>query len=418
MSDSISRNDFLKFTGLGLGTTALGGFSPLNKKTLSGVGDELYFVPEGVHSRMTSSENPTGAKGAGAKTNKGAKGHAFDSIPAGKSFDLLKVKGAGIVNRIKLTTDDRSPQMLRSLRINMYWDSAAKPAVSAPLGDFFGVGLGQTATFESTFFSDPEGRSFNCFIPMPFKKSARITITNQSQKDLEHIFYNVSYQLLDKPIENSLYFHCYWNRNLSTELGKDYQILPRVQGKGRFLGTNIGVQANPVYEDLWWGEGEVKMYLDGDQKYPTIAGTGTEDYVGTAWGMGEFDNLYQGAPIANEDKKQWAFYRYHIPDPIYFHKNFKATIQQIGGGPLKQVRKLVKSGAPMKLISVDHQGEFIPLLEKKSVPDIMDSDFPTGWVNFYRKDDWSSAAYFYLDSPKRELPPLPSVSERVKELKS
>src|SRR5699024_7307795 len=142
-------------------------------------------------------------------------------------------------------------------------------------------------------------------------------------------------------------------------------------GRGRFLGTNIGVQANPVYGDLWWGEGEVKMYLDGDKKYPTIAGTGTEDYIGTAWGMGKFDNRYQGATIANKEKKQWAFYRYHIPDPIYFHENLKVTVQQIGGGPLKQVRQLAKKGVPLNPISVDQQGNFIPLLTKNSVPDIM-----------------------------------------------
>jgi hypothetical protein len=417
MSDSISRNDFLKFAGLGAAMPALGSFANPGSKPLADVINGLYFVPEGVQSRMTSSENPTGAKGQGAKTNKGAKGHAFDSIPAGKSIDLLNVKGPGVVNRIKLTTDNRSPEMLRSLRIDMYWDGASKPAVSSPLGDFFGAGLGRSPAFSCAFFSDPEGRSYNCFIPMPYKKAARIVITNQSQKDLKHIFYNVSYQVLDKPIKDSLYFHCYWNRNMLTQLGKDYRILPRVQGKGRFLGTNIGVQANPVYDDTWWGEGEVKMYLDGDKKYPTIVGTGTEDYIGTAWGMGKFDNRYQGATIADKKNKQWAFYRYQIPDPVYFHENIKVTIQQIGGAPLKEVRKLVKKGAPLKLVSVDQKGKYIRLLEESSASNIMSDSFPKGWVDFYRRDDWSSAAYFYLDSPERQLPALPPVSKRVKNLR-
>src|SRR5699024_9431644 len=103
----------------------------------------------------------------------------------------------GIVNKIRMTIKDRSPVMLRSLRIEMYWDGASKPAVSVPLGDFFGVGLGQTTSFENDFFSNPEGRSFNCFIPMPFHKSAKITITNDADEDLSHIFYNVNYQLME-----------------------------------------------------------------------------------------------------------------------------------------------------------------------------------------------------------------------------
>jgi hypothetical protein len=413
----LSRASFLKWAGAGVGVSAISGFRLPKNESFPEMANDLYFVPEGVQTRMTSSENPTGAKGQGAKTNKGAKGHPFNSIPVGKSLDLLNVKGAGVVNRIKLTTDNRFPEMLRSLRIDMYWDGASKPAVSSPMGDFFGVGLGQTATFQSALFSDPEGRSFNCFIPMPYKEAARIVITNQSKKDLHHIFYNVNFQELKEPIPNSLYFHCYWNRNLLTELGKDYRILPRVQGKGRFLGTNIGVQANPIYDDTWWGEGEVKTYLDGDKKYPTLAGTGTEDYIGTAWGMGRFVNRYQGATIADKKKKQWAFYRYHIPDPVYFHENIKVTVQQIGGAPRKKVRELVKKNAPLKLVTVDQNGRYFKLLTEKSPPNIMSDSFPKGWVDFYRRDDWSSAAYFYLDGPERQLPALPPVSKRVKDLR-
>jgi len=189
---------------------------------------------------------------------------------------------------------DRSAYMLRSLKLEMFWDGAEKPAVSVPFGDFFGVGLGKKTSFENVFFSDPEGRSFNCRIPMPFRTGAKMMITNESDKPLEMIFYDINYSQNIEPDENTLYFHAFWQRNQKTELGKDFEILPQVQGRGRFLGTNIGVIEDSLYEGSWWGEGEVKMYLDGDTEYPTIAGTGTEDYIGTAYGQGKFNHMHQG----------------------------------------------------------------------------------------------------------------------------
>lgn len=359
---------------------------------------QLYTMPSGVQTRWTSGENPTGEKGAGAQENQGAKGHAFDAIKAHDSIDLLNIKGPGIVQHIRLTVDDRSPKMLRSLRIEMYWDGATKPAVSAPLGDFFGVAFGKMIAFESALFSDPEGRSFNCYIPMPFKKGARIVIFNDSNKDLHHIFYTVNFERWDHAPDSLLYFHAYWHQNKPV-VGSDFEILPQVKGYGRFLGANMGVHADSVYNNLWWGEGEVKMYLDGDQKYPSFVSTGLEDYIGTGWGMGKFINRYQGCLIADKDKREWAFYRYHIPDPVYFYKNIKVTVQQIGGGSLKEVRKVARQGASLIPISVDQQKQFIKLLEMKDAPQLMDKDFPEGWTNFYRSDVWCATAYFYLNSP-------------------
>ena len=153
---------------------------------------KLYDLPENVETRWASFENPKAKKGAAAQENKGAKGHPFDRIPAGESIELVNVKGRGVINRIWLTISDRSPEMLRSLKIEMFWDGKSQPAVSVPLGDFFGVGLGKRVAFESAFFSDPEGRSFNCIIPMPFKTGARITVTNESDKQLDAIFYDVN----------------------------------------------------------------------------------------------------------------------------------------------------------------------------------------------------------------------------------
>ncbi len=415
-NQSFSRRNFLKLAGAGMGISMLPGAS-LRRVPPQDDPDEFFRFPKSTRSRMASSENSAARKGQGARSNKGAKGHAFDRISAGETFTLLDTDGPGCVNRIKLTTDDRSPRMLRSLRIDMYWEGKEKPAVSAPLGDFFGCGLGQTTSFENELFSDPEGRSFNCFIPMPFRKHARITVTNDSDKDLHHIFYNVNFEQVPPWKDNILYFHGYWHRSDSLKLGEDFKVLPRVKGRGRFLGTNIGVIANPVYGDLWWGEGEVKTYLDGDRNYPTLVGTGTEDYIGTAWGMGKFINRFQGCLIADTKDKEWAFYRYHIPDPVYFHEDILVAIQQIGGGPKKEVAKLVAKGAPVKLISVDSPDKFYKLLEMNPEPDIHDKDFPEGWVNFYRVDDWSAMSYFYLDNPVDDLPALAPLRQRIEGLK-
>jgi hypothetical protein len=210
-----------------------------------------------------------------------------------------------------------------------------------------------------------------------------------------------------------MYFHAYWSRTLKSELGKDFVILPQVKGRGRFLGTNMGIIANPVYGNSWWGEGEVKIYLDGDKGLPTLNGTGTEDYIGTAWGQGVFAHQYQGCLVADATARQWAFYRYHIPDPVYFSSDCKVAIQIIGGDELKKVRDIAKSGAPLIPITVAGEKEFVKLLEKNPVPKLTDASFPEGWTNFYRQDDVSATAYFYLQTPVANLPPLPDIQTRV-----
>lgn len=376
----------------------------------------IYKMPQHVETRWASPENSMAKKGRGAIENRGNKGHAFDFIEAHDSLELLHVEGAGIVRRIWLTVDDRSPKCLRSLRIEMYWDGAHKPAVSAPLGDFFGAGLAKTVAFESDLFSNPEGRSFNCFIPMPFRKGARIVIYNDGDKDLKHIFYNVAFEKWGHTPKDMLYFHGFWHRN-TPEVGSDFVILPKVKGSGKFLGALVGVNANPAYGRLWWGEGEVKVFLDGDTQYPTLVETGVEDYIGTAWGMGKFINGDQGCLIADPENLQWAFYRYHISDPVYFSHDIKVTVQQIGGGPLNEVRKIAQNGAALDPISVDMQGRFLKLKEMKDAPQLMDEDFPKGWTNFLRSDDWCATAYFYLNRPTSNLPPISSLEERIKKLK-
>jgi len=376
---------------------------------------ELYTMPVATQTGWSSFENPNATKGGGGKENKTAKGHPAEVLLPKGTKVLLDVKGAGTIQRIWMTISDRSPQMLRSLRLDMYWDGENKPAVSVPLGDFFGVGLGRTTAFQNSLFSNPEGRSFNCYVPMPFRKGAKIVITNESNKE-EILFYDINFLKVNAHPSNVLYFHAYWNRNTKTKLGEDFEILPQVAGKGRFLGCNLGMIADSSYGKSWFGEGEVKMYVDGDKDLPSLVGTGTEDYIGTGWGQGAYAHMYQGCPIADTLNRQWAFYRYHVPDPIYFGINCRVTIQQMGGDMRHNVRRIVQAGARLIPVTVSTSTGFIKLLEMNPAPSLSDPGFPDGWTNFYRLDNYSSIAYFYLDKPANKLPALASLTERTQGL--
>lgn len=373
----------------------------------------LYEMPVNPQSRLSSFENPNGVKGNGGKTNKTAKGNAFEFMEPGETKNLLDIKGEGAIQRIWLTID-HSPLKLRSLRLQFFWDGSNKPAVDVPLGDFFVYNLGKQVAFESALFSSGEGRSYNCFIPMPFKKAARVLLINEGKERVK-LYYDIDF-LLHKLPSNALYFHAYWNRQQSGQLGDDYVLLPKVEGKGRFLGISVGLNTDTSYSKSWWGEGEVKMYLDGDSKYPTINGTGAEDYIGSAWGLGTFINQYQGCTIANDSTGQFCFYRWHLPDAIYFNKDIKVAIQQIGGWMKEDMKKLYQRGANFKAVTVDGP-RFVRLLDMDKPPLLTDPDFPEGWVNFYRIDDYSSVSYFYLDKPASSVPALPSLDVRIKAVK-
>lgn len=384
---------------------------------------EIYTMPENTQTRWISAENYTGDKGKGGMTNQQAKGSAFETILAGEQLVLADIKGTGVINRMWLTLSDRSPEMLRSLKLEMFWDDAVTPAVQAPFGDFFGAVMGHLIPFESAILASPEGRSFVSYIKMPFRKAAKIILTNESEKDLRLIFYDVNYSLTDNLPDNALYFHAYWHRENYTTLKKDFEILPHVEGKGLYLGTHIGVRCNPIYGKTWWGEGEVKVYLDGDKEYPSLVGTGTEDYIGSGWSQGVFTQMYHGCTLANNDTTRknnlWAFYRLHIPDPVYFYKDCKVTIQQIGGSSTKNVITMLNDGVKMQPVSISTKDKsgFTSLLAMNPVPDLRDPNLPkTGWTNFYREDDVCAVVYFYLDKPGNSLKSLQPVAERITDL--
>jgi hypothetical protein len=366
-------------------------------------GQELYVVPDGVETRWASPENPRGERGKGATANAGRKGAAFFPLGAGESRVLAEAEGSGAVRRIWMTVNDRSPKMLRGMRLEMYWDGAKTPAVAAPLGDFFGVGLGRVVPFESEFFSSPEGRSFNASVPMPFRKGMRIVLVNDTSEVQPQVYYDVDYTLGDAHPPGALYFHAHYRRENPTTMQRDYELLPRVTGKGRYLGVNVGVIVDGRrYGATWWGEGEVKVYLDGDRELPTLAGTGAEDYIGSGYSLGAYAHRYQGAPVVDHDTQRYAFYRYHVKDPVYFRRDIRVTVQQIGfiwsedGTPEKPLPPPVYQAGPGR-VELD-----LARLKRANL--------------FERADDYSSCAYFYLDRPENGLPPLAPLAERLANL--
>lgn len=377
-----------------LALLALAGASPAAAQS-------LYEMQEGVQTRWASPENPTAARGAAAQSNGGRKGAPTIAIPAGATAVLAEETGtSGMVHRIWMTIPDRGPRMLRGLRIDMYWDGAATPAVSAPLGDFFGIGLGRMVPFQSALFSNPEGRSFNATVPMPFRTGMRIVMVNESGVDLPELFYDIDYTVGDRIPQNALYFHAHWRRERQTTLQRDYEILPRIAGRGRYLGANIGIITDTAtYFNTWWGEGEVKVYLDGDREFPTLSGTGAEDYVGTAWGQGAYANQFQGSPIADDRAGVWAFYRYHVPDPVWFQRDIRVTIQQIGYLAPHSREPIVRAGRPLY----------------RAGPGRVEMDVSKDG-RFERTDDYSSTVYFYFERPDSPLPPIQPVGERVEGL--
>lgn len=377
-------------------------------------------APAGVQTRWISPENPTGAKGQGALSNKGGKGNAFYVVAPGATQTLLDLEGPGIIQRMWSSgTIGLNPVQRRAVRLDMYWDHAEKPAVSVPFGDFFGLGLGVTARYDNALFSNPEGRSFNATVPMPFHQAARMTITNESDSEV-WIWYDINVLLVPSLPKDTLYFHAYWNRDPATTPGVDYEILPGCGGQGRYLGANLGVIGNPVYQGSWFGEGEVKIYLDGDENYPTLVGTGTEDYIGTGWGQGEYCGRYFGSLLSNKEHDLYAFYRYHLPDPVFFHEHCRVTIQMIGNATKPHIRTMQDRGAEITPIWFldHHNGKSVQrrLLDEAHPPRLSDDDFPVASTNFYRSDDVSATAYFYLDRPCSNLPELPDRALRLQAL--
>jgi len=366
----------------------------------------IYQMPaEKIQTKWFTAENFTAEKGAGGQTKNGRKGSPLIYINPGKTAVIADVKGSGTINRMWFTLWKRNAKALRGIKLEIYWDDAKTPAVQVPFGDFMCQSLGTMTSFENVFFSSPEGRSFNCYIKMPFKKSAKILLINESD-EINAVYYDVSYTLGEKHYNNMLYFHSGWRRNKKMKKREDFTILPKIEGKGKFLGCHLEAVQNPAMSNFWWGEGEVKIYLDGDTNFPTLCGTGTEDYIGTGYGQGKFDHLYQGNQYLSEMKDKNGFYRFHVPDPVYFYKNIKVDIQVMGGGTFAQFLKTMDNNQNIKLMKTGDGKEFYSRDELKKAPDSSNTVEREG-------DDFCATAYWYMDCLTNVLPPLVPYGERI-----
>jgi len=378
--------------------------------------NNLFQMPEEkIETRWFSLENVKGEKGAGGTANHGRKGAACTTIKKDETMTLVDTHASGTIRRIWMTIEHKNVESLRGLKIEMYWDGADTPAVQAPIGDFFCHAMDTMVTFENACFSSPEGRSFNCIIPMPFKESAKILLINESGQD-NTVFYEIDATIGETHDGNMLYFHSTWRRENPTQIREDMNIMPKLSGRGRFLGCNLGVRVNEERDDFWWGEGEVKIYLDGDDELPTLCGTGTEDYIGTGWGQGHYCHQFQGNHyLHGVDKaddsviaKGYGFYRFHIPDPVYFYEDCKVDIQVIGGSYFKDLIKLMDRHPDMEYMKA---GDGSECYTREEVLKNIDSG---GLIE--RFDDHCATVYWYMDNKENGLSPIACVAERIQDL--
>lgn len=301
-----------------------------------------------AETRSISAENPTGEKGAGAKAvpkdnepgsmlGPGWKSRACITLDANQTVTLADVKGPGVINHIWITVD---PKAYRDTILRFYWDGEKTPSIEVPLGDFFCNGHALRCNINSLPIAVNPSGGFNCYFPMPFRKKALITIENQRWEPIHGFFYQITYSLTDVP-ESAAYFHAQWRRSLTTVEYPEHVILDAIKGKGHYVGTYI---AWTQMSNGWWGEGEIKFYMDGDKKYPTICGTGTEDYFGGAWCFGDtYSTAFLGYPLWKKDSNEvprHGLYRWHIMDPIRFKKDLKVTIQALGWWPNSKFQPL------------------------------------------------------------------------------
>lgn len=294
-----------------------------------------------ARTRSISAENPTGEAGAGARAvpyadnpasalGQGWKVRPCIDLPGQESTTLAEIEGPGIIQHIWITVSEKA---YRDCILRFYWDGETNPSIETPLADFFALGHGMRYHVNSLMVAVNPSGGMNCYWPMPFRRSCKIAIENQHEDVIKGFFYQITYALQDVP-ENAAYFHAQWRRTHTTRERPEHTLLSDVAGWGHYVGTFI------AWEQLssgWWGEGEMKFFLDDDKKFPTICGTGTEDYFGGAWCFGEtFSSPFLGYPLwhrKGEDVPKHALYRWHVFDPIRFQKQLRVTLQALGWWP-------------------------------------------------------------------------------------
>jgi hypothetical protein len=352
---------------------------------------QLYKLKD-VESRAATAENRSAEKGKGGMSKEGLKGSpALKDFKKGTTEALLDVSGPGMVRHIWCTVKPNSATDIRNIILRMYWEHNEVPSVEVPLSDFFGMAHGAKILMTSQLISVQPSLGYNCDIPMPFKSHARITVTNDSDTDFDWFFYQIDFTLGDKIEKDDGRFHASFSRENPTKYGLDFTIMETKGAKGVYLGCVLGVR--PLTGG-WWGEGEVKIYLNGDTRYPTICGTGIEDYFGAAWGLRAHSAPYRGAPLV--EPAFCSMYRFHVNDPVYFKNNIRIDVQQMGISHIDDARK--KYGDSLIFMRMDH-----PRRSSETV--------------FYlRSDDVCAVAYWYQYPIIKDRKPLPGKIERSKDL--
>jgi hypothetical protein len=307
----------------------------------------LYRLSD-AKTRSISPENITGQPGQGGRTalkdgvagnqarelGVGWKVNPYTNIAGGTTITLAQINASGAIQHIWMTpTGNWRYSILR-----FYWDGEKEPSVEVPVGDFFGMGWGEYAQLNSLAVAVNPGSAFNCYWVMPFRKSCRITLENISPEKMT-IYYQVDYTETTVP-DDAAYFHAQFRRSNPTKAAL-YTLVDSIHGKGQYVGTYLALGVN---NNSWWGEGEIKFYLDNDKQYPTINGTGTEDYFCGSYNFEnqtthqyqEFSTAYSGLhQVIKPDglyrsQQRFGMYRWHIADPIRFENGLKVTIQDLG----------------------------------------------------------------------------------------
>lgn len=295
-----------------------------------------------AETRSISAENPTGERAGGARVvpDQGSAGSELGqgwkirpciTLDAGSTTTLADIEGPGVIQHIWITV---RPEAYRDTVLRFYWDDEEVPSIETPLGDFFLNGHGLRYNVASLPIAVNPSGGFNCYLPMPFRDHCRITIENQRWEPIGGFFYQITYALIEIP-DGAAYLHAQWRRSMTTRQHPEHVILDGIKGRGHYVGTFM---AWTQFSDGWWGEGEIKFFLDGDTDFPTICGTGTEDYFGGAWGFGgeTFSTAFLGYPLYQREPghvPKHGLYRWHIMDPIRFRTDLKVTIQALGWWP-------------------------------------------------------------------------------------
>jgi hypothetical protein len=332
--------------------------------------------------------------------DRAGKNHDSLRVPAGQIVTLAEVAGAGCVTHLWLTTGHTESDYLRKLVLRAYWDGETSPSIEAPLGDFFCLGHGRVEAFHSLPFSVVTGShmqtlnlaGMNCYFPMPFGAGARFTLENSGAEEVPNLYFYVDYEEYASLPAEVLRFHAQWRRQYPTrgtadlsrpemtrettnELinldGASNYLILEARGRGHYVGCNLSVDnVNPIRQTDWFGEGDDMIYIDGEER-PSIAGTGTEDYFGAAWGFpsGVYGGPYQGVTLAQPAdltktySGKWSAYRFHVEDPITFRESIRVTIEH-------------------------------------------------GHANI-QSNDYASTAYWYQTEPHADFPPLPPAAARL-----